>query len=419
MFRLGQREATTAVTLVSGLAIWGTVNGFGPFIRESLNESLLLLQAFVCVIAATIMSLAGALTERVRAEKALRGSEERYRTLAEAAHDSIFIVDRYGYIEYVNSFAARQLGCQPEEIIGKPRDSLFPSEVSSRQKSNLQKVFRNGEPLYVEEVTPFTDRQVWLGTRLVPIKDEAGEVNAVLGISRDINESKRAEGQIKASLEEKEVLLKEIHHRVKNNLQIISSLLDLQSGYIKEEATLKMFEESQRRVKSMALVHEELYGSEDLARIDFAHYIQNLTNHLFRSYGVNPDDIVTKINVDDVLLDIDKAIPCGLIINELVSNSLKHAFPDGGKGEIRIDLSVVNDSQFGLMVSDNGVGYPKDTDLRNTPSLGLRLVNILVKQLEGSINIDNVGGSTFEILFSGQKQEERSQEDGKSTDPGC
>lgn len=185
-----------------------------------------------------------------------------------------------------------------------------------------------------------------------------------------IGERKRAGDQIKASLKEKEILLREIHHRVKNNLQVISSLLNLQSRYTKSKAALEMFKESQNRIKSMALVHERLYQSQDLVRIDFAEYIRRLAAHLFDSYRVNPKAIILKVNIDDVFLGIDKAIPCGLIINELVSNSLKHAFSADRKGAIRIDLAPDVDKKFTLIVSDNGVGFPKDLDFRNTASLG-------------------------------------------------
>jgi PAS domain S-box-containing protein len=218
---------------------------------------------------------------------------------------------------------------------------------------------------------------------------------------QEIAERKRMEEQIKASLEEKEVLLKEIHHRVKNNLQVISSLLYLQSKNLKDKQTLEMFQESHNRVRSMALIHERLYQSQDLARIDFAEYVRSLANYLFRSYGVNTGVIQLKINMDDVSLGIDTAIPCGLIINELVSNSLKHAFPDGGGGKVRIELRA-DDGQFTLMVSDDGVGLPEDLDFRNAQSLGLQLVNNLsVAQLEGTIELDRCGGTAFRIMFTG------------------
>ena len=229
-------------------------------------------------------------------------------------------------------------------------------------------------------------------------------------------ENARLYAEIKQSLEEKEVLLKEIHHRVKNNLQVISSLLYLQSKNIKDKGTLAVFQESQNRVRSMALVHERLYQSPDLARVDFAGYVRSLANYLLRSYGVNPNVIKLKIHLDNVLLGVDTAIPCGLIINELVSNSLKHAFPappfipparggERGGGEIRIELRA-DDGQFTLMVSDNGVGFPRDLDFRDAGSLGLQLVNTLVEQLEGTIELDRSGGTTFKITFAELKRKE-------------
>ena len=215
---------------------------------------------------------------------------------------------------------------------------------------------------------------------------------------------RQAEEQIKASLLEKEVLLKEIHHRVKNNLQIISSLLNLQSGYIGDEQVSQMFKESQNRVRSMALIHEKLYQSENLARIDFAEYVRDLTNYLFRMYGASSYGIKLEINADDVSLDIDMAIPCGLIVNELVSNSLKYAFPieprqSESKGTIRIGLNSDNNGKLTLIVSDNGIGLPEGLDYRKTGSLGLQLVNTLANQLEGDMELDRNGGTTFKITF--------------------
>ena len=213
----------------------------------------------------------------------------------------------------------------------------------------------------------------------------------------------QTEDQIKASLKEKEVLLGEIHHRVKNNLQIISSLLNLQSRYIKDEQTLEVFKEIQNRIRSMALIHEKLYQSKDLARIDFAGYIRSLVADLFRSYKTNSHLISLKTNTDDVFLGVDTAIPCGLIINELVLNSLKYAFPEGRQGAIHVDFHLGEEGKFTLIVGDNGVGFPKDLDFRNTESLGLRLTCTLVDQLEGTIELDRSGGTGFKVTFTQKK----------------
>jgi two-component sensor histidine kinase len=212
-------------------------------------------------------------------------------------------------------------------------------------------------------------------------------------------ERKKAQEQIKASLREKEILLKEIHHRVKNNLQIISSLLNLQAEYLKDTQTIAIFKDSQNRIQSMAIVHEKLYQSEDLATINLSDYIQDLVSNLSYSYEVNLESIVFKIDVEDVLLDIDTAIPCGLIINELISNSLKYAFPRGKSGEIWIKLKSSAKNQLRLIVSDNGMGLPENFDFNNTESLGLQLVDALTIQLKGTIEIDRARGTKFLITF--------------------
>ena len=232
------------------------------------------------------------------------------------------------------------------------------------------------------------------------------------------------EEQIKASLREKEVLLKEIHHRVKNNLQVVSSLLYLQSETVADPAVLNMFQDSQHRVRSMALVHERLYQAKDLSRIDFSDYVSDLANHLLSSYSVSADRVKLELEADSVALDVDTAVPCGLIINELVSNSLKHAFPAhsatkiGGQeladgqdreaqqnptasspGKIRIQLRLEAGGHLQLLVSDNGVGVPADFDIENTESLGLLLVNSLVRQLRGTLELSTAEGTEFKIRF--------------------
>jgi two-component sensor histidine kinase len=213
----------------------------------------------------------------------------------------------------------------------------------------------------------------------------------------EIAERTQAEERIQASLEEKEVLLKEIHHRVKNNLQIISSLLNLQGQQIEDPQIVEALRDSQNRVRSMALIHEQLYGAHDLARIDFGAYIHLLAGHLLRSYRAD-SKIALDLKGDKLYLRIDEAIPCGLILNELVSNALKHAFPDGQAGRIQAALGV-DGGQVVLAVSDDGVGLPEDFDHRTSTSLGLQLVNSLVSQLDGEITLEPGQGTGFRVTF--------------------
>lgn len=228
-------------------------------------------------------------------------------------------------------------------------------------------------------------------------------------LQRMIIDRELARAQLKASLAEKDVLLKEIHHRVKNNLQVISSLLNLQSHSAGDRQVIQMFTESRNRIRSMALVHEGLYQSDDLGGIEFSHYVSSLTGYLLRSYGVHTDGVELTIDVDPVHLGIDSAVPCGLIVNELVSNALKHAFVDGRQGHITIELHSVDNGRYELKVGDNGVGIPEGLDIGQTGSLGLRLVSTLVEQLGGTMDLDRSAGTVFRIAFgpSGQGREVR------------
>jgi len=216
-------------------------------------------------------------------------------------------------------------------------------------------------------------------------------------------EKKKADALILASLHEKEMLLKEIHHRVKNNLQIIGSLLYLQSVNVSDPFTQGILRECRARVKSMALIHEKLYRSKDIGRIPFVTYLEGLVEALKDSYGVDDDRVAFDIAVtpEDLTLNIETGIPCGLLVNELLSNSLKYAFPDSRTGRIRIEIGQTAPRNYTLVIADNGVGFPKDVDFRNTPSLGLQLVNNLVSQLDGEIVLDASDGTKFSIRFAG------------------
>jgi len=211
---------------------------------------------------------------------------------------------------------------------------------------------------------------------------------------------KKVEAQIKAQLQEKDVLLKEVHHRVKNNMQVISSLLNLQSRRVKDPAVFEMFKESQRRIRSMALIHERLYQSSDLSRIEFSQYLRNLTTHLFHSYQVDASRVQLKLEAEEVHLNINTAIPCGLIVNELVSNALKHGFPEGRKGELEIGLSAVPEDGYVLKIKNDGVGFPEGLDFRKTETLGMQIINTLVEQIGGRLELSREKGTAFRLEFN-------------------
>jgi len=230
-------------------------------------------------------------------------------------------------------------------------------------------------------------------------EDELRRINTEL--TREINERKKAEEELRSALTEKEILTKEVHHRVKNNLQIITTLLDLQFDNINDEQAIRALRESQDRIMAMALVHEKMYQTTAIACIDFGGYMESLTSHLYNSYGADPERISLKIEGGNVALAIDEAIPCGLIINELLSNSLRHAFPEGRKGNITIRSQADDQGVVTLTFADDGVGLPPGMDFRDTKTMGLQLVNMLTKQLQGEVLFLKEEGTAFIIRFKG------------------
>jgi len=241
---------------------------------------------------------------------------------------------------------------------------------------------------------------VVLETSGVPFYDSHGDFGGYRGIDRDITERKLVEERLEASLREKETLLRELYHRTKNNMQVISNLIDLQTLDVNDENTLKLFKETQNRIKTMALVHEKLYQSKDLSNLNLKDYIGDLANALLGSYQLSGDRINLKLDVEPISVSIDTATPCGLIINELMSNSLKHAFPGERRGEVSLVLHQSEKGEIDMCFSDNGIGLPKGFDFKNTRSLGLTLVrNLSVKQLKGTVKVRTEHPTEFHIIF--------------------
>jgi len=348
------------------------------------------------------------ITENKKAEEALRESEEKYRSVVETASEGIVLLDKKGKIIEANKKILELAGLNREEVVGKNFVRLLPKLKMNIKDtiSGFKNVIRGKAA--EERVWTFTNtegKQIsCIGHRALIKRD--GKIIGLSMILEDVTERKKAEDRIKRSLKEKELLLREIHHRVKNNLQIVFSLMNLQTGYVDDEESVNVLQESQSRVKSMAIIHELLYQTESLSEIDLGRYVPSLVSYLFDSYAVDPRRIKLNMEMEDVLFNIDTAVPCGLIINELVSNSLKHAFPEGKEGEITIKLQST-DSKYMLIISDNGIGFPKDLDFKNTESLGLQLVNSLTGQIDGKIELDRSHGTEFKIIFKELKYEER------------
>lgn len=341
-------------------------------------------------------------TEQKEAEKELKQSEEFLENIIENIPNMIFVKNAEDLsFKRVNKAGEIYFGHPIDELVGKTDYNFFPKNEADFFTQKDREVIQTRELLDIPEETIET-RELGprlLHTKKIPIFDKEGNPQYLLGISEDITEIKRAEKELKSSLEEKEVLLREIHHRVKNNMQIISSLLNLQKQCVGDDLANEVLVESQNRIRSMAMIHEKLYKSRDLSHIEMVDYVESLVKELFYSYTVTIGLINPILDIDDITLNMETAVPCGLLISELVSNSLKHAFPEGSEGEIRVSLKKFHD-KYELTVSDNGVGWPDDLDFENPDSLGLQIVHSLVWQLEGEIHLDKSQGTEFKLIFN-------------------
>jgi len=327
---------------------------------------------------------------------------EKLSLVASETDNAILIFDDNQQLEWVNTgfeklteYSLEEYkkvrGVSLKEISSNNDVAVFISDIITEKKSIV----------YESEVLSKSGKHYWLSSTLTPIFNEQGELKNIVVIETDITLRKKMEEQIKAALEEKGLLLREIHHRVKNNLQIIISLFNLQTSYIDDDKAYQALKEGQDRIKSMALIHERFYQSDGISQIDFDDYSRKLIEHLYSSFKINPNSIVIDVKIENVKLDIDTAVPCGLIINEIVSNSFKHAFIGKDKGRIYIILQNRSEGEYYLEINDNGVGLPADFNLETADSLGFQLIQALSDQLDGKLELVTSPnkGLTYKLNF--------------------
>jgi PAS domain S-box-containing protein len=356
------------------------------------------------------------ITPRRRMEEALRASEEKFRSVIEQTGDGIVLVDEKGVVVEWNHGAERITGLPRNSVLSTlvwdvqhrmATDSMRTPEAYERLKTMVADFLRTQDASWMHRIWEKTirlpdGRQRTIQAVVFPVRIERGSLTGA--IFRDVTDNKEAEGRLKSVLAEKELLLKEVYHRVKNNFQIVASLLNIQSQQIEDPRTLLIFKESRDRVRTMSMIHERLYRSESLSGIDFGEYVRTLAIELFHSYGTDPSRVTLRVDARDVSLGLDSAIPCGLIVNELVTNCLKYAFPDGWdkKGLIEISIRRTDKGDVRLVVADNGRGLPENLDIHMTKTLGLQLVMLLSEQqLHGKLKVDRRTGTRYVVEFKG------------------
>jgi PAS domain S-box-containing protein len=378
--------------------------------ESSISETKQLIENFQSMSATLatqfndIRKINASLEKRVKARtQELTESRERYDLALRGSQDGIwewnFLTDKC----YCSERGFEMLGYATNAF--EPTFATFQNLIHPDDRENVRKQIRQHlaqrSPYSVEFRMRKKDGEfIWILARGQALWNEQGQAVRMAGSHTDISERKKDEKEILRSLREKEVLLKEIHHRVKNNLQIVHSLLALQANSITDSDMRSLFDESCNRIGSMALIHEKIYRSEDLSHIDFSHYLQELTQNIAGTYL--RAEIKVIVAAEPIFLDINSGIPCGLIVNELVSNSFKYAFPDCMAGQITVLMNRTEGNRYLLTVADNGVGFPGDIDFRQTTSLGLQLVTVLAGQLQGEISLATDAGTRFTINFPGQ-----------------
>lgn len=355
------------------------------------------------------ISMLSDITERKQAETALRASEQRWATTLSSIGDAVIASDIEGRITFMNAVAEELTGWLLGEASMKPVTEVFKM-INEHTRQQVQdpvaKVIEYGVIVGLANHTVLVRKdgtEVPIDDSGAPIMDKDGNIVGVVLVFRDITERKQAEDQLRASLAEKEVLLKEIHHRVKNNMQVVSSLVGLQASGLgdHEQGTVRILDDLRGRVKTMALVHEKLYRSGDMSRVEFAEYSRSLLRSIWQANASDAARVELRIDLQPLSLTIETAIPCGLILNELATNTLKHAFRGRDNGAVTVSLYTAYDGQSCLTVSDNGIGLPADLDWQHSQTLGLQLVNMLTSQIDGTLEVETSKGkgTEFRIRF--------------------
>lgn len=339
-------------------------------------------------------------TELKAVNEALLRSEKRYRAIVEDQSELISRTLPDGRITFVNDSFCRYYGCRHDDLIGQKFVPAIPEEDRAGIEQSILSLGTDHPVVTYEHRVVMPDAQIrWQQWSKRAIFDDTGQVIEFQGVGRDITEQKRAEEKIMQTLHEKEMLLREIHHRVKNNLLVLFTLIGFQQTALSDEkGTRDILETTRQRIQAMGKVHQMLYQTRDLSRIDFSLYIRSMAKELLKTYTMAKKGIKVAFELDQIMLSIEKAVPCGLIMNELFVNACKHAFPDRKAGHIRISLKAKGDIKE-LRISDDGVGLSGPIEFDDVKTLGLHLVFILTKQLKGDISYRKENGSVFTLIF--------------------
>jgi PAS domain S-box-containing protein len=349
-----------------------------------------------------ISELEASLESLAAQNRSLRESEERFRLMVQAVRNyAIFMFDADGRIVNWNEGAKIMTGYEEDEVLGQHLSRFYPEEEvrEGKAKQALELATENGHVEQEGWRIRKDGTRFWADAIITALRDEKGRLKGFTKVARDVTELREMRLRLEHALSAKEVLLREVHHRVRNNLQIISSLLRLESRSVREEPALRILNETQSRIHALAIIHELLYESKDMEHLSRREYIARIARHLYQSFGVGPDRIRLTISADDVECPIKIAVPLGLIVNELVSNCLEHAFPGNRCGEIRVSIGPIDENQSELVVADDGIGMSADVEVSSAETFGLYLINTLAEQLHGTMELNRRRGVEARIRF--------------------